>query len=69
MAALQIRPTWRAAIRAAAAANAALGRDEAAAEWTRHWSETPALSADALQPLWRNNPQWDKAMRSLLQED
>ncbi len=68
IAALQIRPTWRAAIRAAAAANAALGRDEAADEWTRQWSQTPALSADALQPLWRSNPQWDKTMSSLLQE-
>jgi hypothetical protein len=56
-------------MRAAAAANAALGRGEAAAEWTRQWSQTPALSADALQPLWRGNPHWAEAMRSLLRED
>lgn len=69
IAALKVRPAWRPAMRTAVAANAALGRREAATEWTRHWSETPVLSGDALQPLWRCNPRWVAEMAHLLQDD
>jgi tetratricopeptide (TPR) repeat protein len=63
---LQIRPTWRPAMRAAAAACAALGRRGEATEWQRRWRETPALSGDALQPLWRCNPEWADEVERLL---
>lgn len=59
---LQVRPTWRPAMRTASAACAALGRDEQAAQWARQWAGTPALSADALGPLWRCNPAWTQRM-------
>jgi TolB-like protein len=65
LAALKVRPTWRAAMRTAAAANAVLGRSDAAAEWLRQWSQAPVAS-DALQPLWRCNPGWDAEMRHWL---
>ncbi|TWD76034.1 TolB-like protein [Variovorax beijingensis] len=68
LAALQVRPAWRPAMRTLAAANAALGLDEAAAAWTRHWSQAPTTTADALQPLWRCNPRWAEDMRRLLHE-
>ncbi|WP_280151558.1 winged helix-turn-helix domain-containing protein [Piscinibacter sp. XHJ-5] len=68
VAALKVRPAWRPAMRTAAAANAALGRHEAAAQWLRRWTETPATSADALQPLWRCNPRWEGEMRRLLED-
>jgi hypothetical protein len=64
---LQVRPTWRPAMRTAAAACAALGRDEQAAQWTRQWAGTPAQSADALGPLWRCNPVWTQRMKRLVQ--
>lgn len=63
---LQVRPTWRSAMRTAAAACAALGRHEQAAQWTRRWAETSALSADALGPLWRCNPAWAQRMQRLV---
>jgi len=67
IAALKVRPSWSPAMRTAATASAALGRDEAAAQWSRQWSEAPA-SADALQPLWRCNPRWAEEMHRLLQD-
>ncbi|MDR6538014.1 winged helix-turn-helix domain-containing protein [Variovorax soli] len=67
LAALKIRPTWRPAMRSAAAASASLGHAEAAARWLREWSEVPATSSDALQPLWRCNPRWAKEMDRLLE--
>ncbi len=57
IAALKVRPSWRAAMRTAGAASAALGHDEEAARWLKQWSEAPA-TADAMQPLWRLNPRW-----------
>jgi TolB-like protein len=62
IAALKVRPTWRAAMRTAAAASAAMGRGEAAASWLQQWSRTPDAQGDALQPLWRCNPHWEQAM-------
>jgi tetratricopeptide (TPR) repeat protein len=66
-AALKVRPSWRPSMRTAAAACAALGHHDAAAEWSRQWSDTPA-SADALQPLWRCNPGWSEQMNGLLRD-
>jgi hypothetical protein len=53
-------------MRAAAAAEAALGRHGPAAAWLRRWTETPIASADALQPLWRCNAAWAHRMDRLL---
>jgi len=64
---LQVRPTWRPAMRTAAAACVALGRDEQAAQWARRWHGTPTLSADALGPLWRCNPAWTQRIEQLVQ--
>jgi TolB-like protein len=58
VAALKVRPTWRPALRVASAASAASGDAASAADWLRRWVQMPAATADALQPLWRNNPQW-----------
>lgn len=63
-AALAVRPTWRAAMRTAAAASAAAGQWPQAAEWSRRAAAAPAAS-DALQPLWRCNPRWADDMRRL----
>ena len=64
-ASLQVRPTWRSAMRTAAAACAALGQDGQAAHWRRRWAETPAGSGDTLGPLWRGNPAWARRMEEL----
>lgn len=64
--ALQVRPTWRPGIRSAAAACAAKGNHVEAARFARRWAEAPALSADALGPLWRCNPQWAQWMAELV---
>ncbi len=61
-ASLQVRPTWRPAMRTAAAACAALGNNELAERWRQRWAQTPALAADALQPLWRCNPAWARRL-------
>jgi TolB-like protein len=66
VAALKVRPTWRPALRVAAAASAASGHAAAAADWLRQWSQMPAVTTDALQPLWRSNPQWVQRVESLL---
>lgn len=66
VAALEVRPTWRPALRVAAAASAALGRDAAAADWLRQWSQMPTEPTDALQPLWRGNPHWTERIQHLL---
>jgi tetratricopeptide (TPR) repeat protein len=66
IAALKVRPSWRPAMRTAAAACAALGRHDTAVKWSRQWSDAPA-SADALQPLWRCNRGWSDEMDRLLQ--
>ncbi len=65
IAASKVRPSWRPSMRTAAAACAALGRHEAAVEWSRQWSNAQA-SADALQPLWRCNPHWRDEIERLL---
>ncbi len=57
IAASKVRPSWRATMLTAGAANAALGRREDSARWLKQWSEAPA-GADAMQPLWRRNPHW-----------
>lgn len=67
VAALKVRPTWCPALRIAAAASAASGRSASAAGWVRLWSQVPAGPADALQPLWRNNPQWVHQISRLLE--
>lgn len=64
---LQVRPTWRSAMRTAAAASVALGRNEEAARWVRRWAETPATSGDALGPLWRCHPEWRERMERVSQ--
>lgn len=64
---LQVRPTWGPAMRTAAAACAALGRREQAAQWARQRDEAPAVSTDALGPLWRCNPAWALRMERLVQ--
>ncbi len=64
IASLKIRPSWRASMRTAGAANAALGRGEEAARWLQRWSEAPDV-ADAMQPLWRLNLQWAAEMERL----
>jgi TolB-like protein len=61
IAALKVRPSWRAAMLAASAANDALGRDGEAARWFERWSHAP-VAADAMQPLWRLNPHWAARM-------
>ncbi|HMN58187.1 MAG TPA: winged helix-turn-helix domain-containing protein [Ottowia sp.] len=66
VAALKVRPTWRSAMQAAAAANVALGYRDAAATWLQECARTQPVSADALQPLWRCNPAWAQCMRGLL---
>jgi TolB-like protein len=68
IAALKVRPSWRPAMRTAAAASAALGRGEELGQWSRHWAQAPALPSDALQPLWRCNPRWAEQMRRLVPE-
>ncbi len=65
IASLKVRPSWRAAMRSAAAAHAALGHTEAAAQWLRRWAEAGS-AGDALQPLWRCNPCWAQQMERLL---
>jgi TolB-like protein len=67
IAALKVRPTWRPALRITAGASVVLGRDAAAAEWLRQWSQMPAESSDAMQPLWRGNPHWAQRIQQLLQ--
>ena len=67
IAAVKVRPTWRPALRIAAAASAASGNRAAAADWLGQWSRTPAGPADALQPLWRGNPRWVERVERLLQ--
>ncbi|MCO5102070.1 MAG: winged helix-turn-helix domain-containing protein [Burkholderiaceae bacterium] len=57
IAALKVRPSWRAAMRTASAASATLGRAEEAARWREQWSRAPE-AADAIQPLWQFNPRW-----------
>jgi hypothetical protein len=64
VAALKVRPAWRAAVRAAAGASAALGRVEESASLRRQWLDAPP-SADALEPLWRCNPTWATRMEAL----
>ena len=66
IAALKVRPTWRPALRVAAAASAASGHAAAATDWLRQWSQMPAGSADALQPLWRGNPKLVQRVENLL---
>jgi TolB-like protein len=65
IAALQVRPAWRPAMRAAAAAEAALGRPASSAGWLQRWADTPAHAADALQPLWRCNAPWAQRIEAL----
>lgn len=67
VAALKVRPTWRPALRVAAAASAAMGDDAAAADWLRQWSQMPAGPSDALQPLWRRSPHWAQHIERLLE--
>jgi TolB-like protein/Flp pilus assembly protein TadD len=64
VAALKVRPAWRAAVRSAAAASAALGRTDEIAGWQRQWSQAPP-SADALAPLWRRHAAWAARMAHL----
>jgi hypothetical protein len=64
VAALKVRPAWRAALRAAAAAVAALGRVDKVKGWQRQWLQAPPL-ADALAPLWRCNAAWAARIEGL----
>jgi hypothetical protein len=64
VAALKVRPAWRAALRAAAAADAALGRVDEVEGWQRQWLQAPPL-ADALGPLWRCNAAWAARIEGL----
>jgi TolB-like protein len=67
VAALKVRPTWRLALRVAAAASAASGRAADASDWLRQWSQMPAGADNVLQPLWRHNPGWAQRVESLLE--
>ncbi|MBS0340010.1 MAG: winged helix-turn-helix domain-containing protein [Proteobacteria bacterium] len=67
-AALKVRPGWQPAMRAAAAANAVLGHGTATAFWLQQGAQTPAMAADALQPLWRCNPRWQEKFARWLQD-
>lgn len=62
-----VRPSWRAAMRTAAAASVAAGERQQAGEWWRRWTAAPP-AADALQPLWRCQPRWAAQMRRLLDD-
>lgn len=66
VAALKLRPTWRSSAQAAAACCAALEHIDEARQWQRHLLTLPVASGDAMQPLWRRNPQWADAIQRLL---
>lgn len=63
---LTVRPRWRAAMETMAACCGALGRSDEARHWRAQAASLEAPAGDALQPLWRGNPGWAKAMRDLL---
>jgi TolB-like protein len=63
--ALQVRPSWSPAMRTLAAAHAALGQRDASRQWRRQWEDAPPV-ADALQPLWRCQPDWAGKIARLL---
>jgi len=67
VAALQVRPTWRPAVRVAAAASMAAGRATATADWLRQWAQMPVEPIDPLRPLWHGNPNWATRLELLLQ--
>lgn len=64
--ALQVRPQWRPAMETMAACHTALGDTAAADAWRQQALSQPAVSGDALQPLWRRNPAWAARMRAWL---
>lgn len=64
-AALKVRPQWRPAMETMAACHAALGQSEASREWQDRARVAP-ITGDALQPLWRHNPQWAAKMQEWL---
>jgi TolB-like protein len=61
-AALQIRPAWRPSLRTALACCRVLQRDDDAWRMIERMRGLPEVAGDALQPLWRRNPQWAESM-------
>lgn len=61
-AALQIRPAWRPSLRTALACCCVLKRGADARRTIEHMHELPEVAGDALQPLWRRNPQWGESI-------
>lgn len=64
--ALKVRPAGRSPMETAAASCAALGQLDAARRWRSEFVTLPKLRDDALQPLWRCNPEWSHEMQRLL---
>jgi len=62
-ASLQIRPAWRSSLRTALACCRVLQRDDDARRMIEQMRGLPDVAGDAMQPLWRRNPQWAEAIR------
>lgn len=65
MSALKVRPNWRPAMETAVCCLQALGRGDAAAKYATRLRQCP-VTADALAPLRRANPQWSEEMARCL---
>jgi len=61
-AALQIRPAWRPSLRTALACCCVLQQDDDARRMIERIRGLPEVAGDALQPLWRRNPQWAESI-------
>ncbi|MCD6679907.1 MAG: hypothetical protein LT102_04500 [Burkholderiaceae bacterium] len=59
---MQIRPAWRPSLRTALACCCVLKRGADARRTIEHMHELPEVAGDALQPLWRRNPQWGESI-------
>jgi len=68
-AALQIRPAWRPALRTALACCRVLQQDDDARRTIERMRDLPEVAGDALQPLWRRNPQWAESVGRWARDD
>jgi TolB-like protein len=64
----EIRPDWPAAVESAACALAVLGRLGEARGCVQRLARVPANSSDALEPLKRHNPQWQRQISDWLRQ-
>jgi tetratricopeptide (TPR) repeat protein len=64
--ALKIRPDWRPALETLVLAHLAAGRRDAARECAGRLGRCDESTGDALGPLRRANPRWDRTMTTLL---